>query len=114
MGTVYFCHEAMRQMKKRKSGTIISLYREIYSDVLYSYPEFPLGITRIEDKKHALVYKNARADYLYLWANGEKDFIIEGAESYCQIFPAKSDCIIQGNKIILPDNFSARLFRKNN
>ena len=92
----------------------ISLYREIYSDVLHSYPEFPLGITRIEDKKHALVYKNARADYLYLWANGEKDFIIEGAESYCQIFPAKSDCIIQGNKIILPDNFSARLFRKKN
>lgn len=90
----------------------IALYKKIYPEILLSYPEFPLGMTRIEDSQHALVYKGEEKDYLYLWANGEKKFKIDKANLYSQIFPESNDCILTENQIELPSDFCARIFKK--
>lgn len=90
----------------------LSLHKEIYPVLQESYPVFPLGITRMEDKQHALKMEGGGTEYLWLWATGKKEFSIADAKEYEQIFPTEKDSVISCGKIVLKDNICARVFKK--
>lgn len=90
----------------------ISLYKKIFPVISQSYPVFPLGITRAEDKQHAVLWRGGGADLLCLWATGKREFIMDGAEEFEQIFPAEKDSDISPGKIVLKGDVCARIFGK--
>lgn len=93
----------------------LETYKKVFPILRSGYPEYPLGLTHIRDKRHALLFKSENAELLYLYATGENDFEIEDAENFEQIFPAKKDCEISGNFVVLPEKECARIFiRKRN
>lgn len=88
----------------------IAIYKNVYNVIKDSYPEYPLGLTRIRSEQHALLWKNDREDILVLWATGDPVFKIEHAERYRQVFPATPDCVIEKGKITLCESICARIF----
>ena len=88
----------------------VELYKKLYAPIGQSYPEYPLGLTRVNLKQHALLWKNDREDILFLWATGDPVFKIENAARYRRIFPVKADCIVENDKITLGANICARIF----
>lgn len=88
----------------------IAIYKKLYGVIKNSYPEFPLGLTRIRSDRHALLWKNDREDVLFLWATGNPVFEIENAAGYRQVFPAAADCVITGDTITLSEDVCARIF----
>lgn len=88
----------------------VELYKKLYALIGQSYPEYPLGLTRVNSKQHALLWKNDREDILFLWATGDPVFKIENAARYRRIFPDKADCVVENDKITLGANICAGIF----
>ena len=88
----------------------LKLYPKIFEILNSGYPSYPLGLTRGEDKKHALKINSEKGELLYLWATGDNKFDIEGAQNFVQLFPIVVDSVISENGITLKDKLCARIF----
>lgn len=91
----------------------IGLARRIRPFLGRAWPQFPLGLTNVADRQHALLFTDGRQGIAYLWANGDCVFSLPwAAPQNCeQIFPPQADCIVSEGCIVLPEDVSARMFR---
>lgn len=104
--------ELLSEKQKNLVKEMIATYKFVFPILMQSYPEYPLGLTHVGDKQHALLFKGTDVELLYLWATGESEFEIREINSFEQIFPKEKDCMINDNKIILPSKTCARLFMR--
>ena len=105
--------ELLTERQKNLVTDMVETYKSVFSVLAQAYPEYPLGLTLVGDKQHALLFKGEKEELLYLWATGKKEFEIEDIQSFKQIFPKEKDCTICGDCITLPKETCARLFIKN-
>ncbi len=103
------------KLDERKSAYLkeaLKLYPEIFGILNSGYPSYPLGLTRGEDKKHALKIKSEKGELLYLWATGDNKFDIKGAQNFVQLYPDAVDSEINDDCIMLKSKICARIFIK--